>query len=86
MWASNVVWGDRAIGLTDGANIVWSNFAFDNIVWGNLRDDNIVWGNLFDDNIVWGNGYGGDNLIWGNGVDNIVWGNIAGPTPGGGLF
>jgi serine protease AprX len=83
VWASNVVWGDRAIGVTDGTNIVWSNVAFDNIVWGNLCQDNIVWGNLFDDNIVWGNS---DNIVWGNGVDNIVWGNVAGPTPGGGLF
>jgi serine protease AprX len=76
VWATNLVWQDRLIGLMFDDNIVWGTHAnWDHIVWGTLDFDNIVWGTMLDDNIVWGT-WDGDNIVWGtlDGLDNIVWG------------
>jgi serine protease AprX len=79
-WSSDLVWGDRLVGLMqDDDNIVWgtaAGLAEDNIVWGTCDGDNIVWGTWDGDNIVWGTA-DVDNIVWGtalDGVDNIVWG------------
>jgi len=93
-WATDLVWGDRVIGLMSDDNIVWGTAAGlseDNIVWGTVvDDDNIVWGTWRGDNLVWGTSSGdnlvwgtrsGDNLVWGTSrvsADNLVWGTAVG--------
>jgi serine protease AprX len=73
VWAANLVWGDRIIGLDDGDNIIWGTDD-DNIIWGTLDFDNIIWGTWDGDNIIWGT-WDGDNVIWGtDDGDNVIWG------------
>jgi serine protease AprX len=72
LWAANLAWRDRVIGLNDGDNIIWGTD--DNIIWGTLDFDNIIWGTWDGDNIIWGT-WDGDNIIWGT-DDNIIWGTF----------
>ncbi len=81
VWAAELVWQNRVIGLmTEDENIVWGTaegLTEENIVWGTWDGDNIVWGTWEDDNIVWGTS-DDDNIVWGTLVDedNIVWGTL----------
>ena len=48
VWAAELVWQNRVIGLmTEDENIVWGTaegLTEENIVWGTWDGDNIVWG------------------------------------------
>jgi serine protease AprX len=71
VWAANLVWSDRVVGLDDGDDIIWGTDE-DNIIWGTLSFDNIIWGTWDEDNVIWGT-WDGDDIIWGT-DDNIIWG------------
>jgi serine protease AprX len=72
VWAANLVWSDRILGLDDGDNIIWGTD--DNVIWGTLNFDNVIWGTWDGDNIIWGT-WDGDNVIWGT-DDNVIWGTF----------
>jgi hypothetical protein len=56
VWGSRVVWGNTALGYTDGTRLIWGS-----------TDDRVIWGST-DDRVIWGSTMGAsdDRLIWGN--------------------
>jgi serine protease AprX len=74
VWAANLVWSDRIIGVDDGDNIIWGT---DDgaIIWGTLDFENIIWGTWDGDNIIWGT-WDAENIIWGTAHDGIIWGTF----------